>query len=230
MEKQAERIWGSARALFHHGRIEDTLRKELPNSDLRLALMVVLVSGILLSLLSIATNIERIYMINYAIDVASEAAVEAPPPMAFGDIAPYAIFQLLFNVPFFILFAFIYEGIVFALMKITGGEGAFAQQFYLSSLVTLAWGIASGLSLLLVFPCIDMLAALALTVLTLYFLLIVNVKAYGMVHRISFLHGLVVVVALLVPRFWVLITVPAIVAGLLGLPQPFGLSGVEYGI
>ena len=92
-----------------------------------------------------------------------------PSQIGWDEMLPFALFQLFFNVPFFVLFVFVYEKIVYGIMKLTGGIGTFPQQFHVSVLVALAMAIASSLGLITPLPCLDVIAAVGLLVLTIYF-------------------------------------------------------------
>lgn len=221
-----QRVWESTMRLFKHGQVEDTFKAELPKAQMRLALMVVLSSSILMAALAIFILLEQINLLDYAYDAAGGREIEVPQLVGEGQVHIFALFQLLFNVPFFVLFTFVYEGLAYGIFRASGGEGRFEGQLYLSSLVVLAMALTSGLGLLMPLPCIDILAFLALTVLTLYLTLFVQVKAYQVVHGISFLHGLTVVALLLVPRYLALFALTNAASALFGLPQPLDLGGV----
>jgi hypothetical protein len=221
-----QRVWDSTIKLFKHEKVEEVLKGELPRADLRLASTLVLVSSFLMAALSFVILLEQKHILEFAFDTASDQGIEVPALIGQDQVLLFAMFQLLFNVPFFVVFIFAYEGITFSIMKATGGKGSFTSQFYLSSLVMLAMALTSGLGLLTPLPCMEIIGMVALTVLTLYLILFVQVKAYQIVHEVSFLHSLSVVALLVVPRFWALFTVTNAAAAFFGLPQALDLGGV----
>jgi|GEM_PF-2310375 len=230
MYKEAGRIWNSAKELFHYEKVEKTLKKEIPHAGIEKAFVVMAGASLLLGLIAIGALLETWHMVNYLTDLAAESAVASPPPVTMDEIVPFIMFMLLFNTPFFIIYAFIYEGVVYGIMRATGGRATFAQQFYLSSIATLSLVFVSALVLLTPLPCLNLLGAIALVVLSLYFTLYVNVKVYQTVHDVEFAHSFLVVVVLLVPKFWLMLVASNAAAAFFGLPPSIDLSGVENGI
>ncbi|MBD3209875.1 hypothetical protein GF318_00665 [Candidatus Micrarchaeota archaeon] len=226
MRKRATEIWNSIKNLFHYQQIEDTMKKELPYSNLQLALVVAGVSVLVSSLVYIVMMVETLHMVNYLSDLAAQEIVNSPPVLTMENITSFALFQLFFNAPLFLAVFLIFEALAFGAFKISGGKGTFEQQIYLSSLVLFAMNISTVLGLALPLPCLNLLSVPALLILTLYFILFVNVKAYGLVHDVSFLHGLTVLILLGIPRLWVLVVVPEMAAGLFGLPNGIDFGGV----
>jgi hypothetical protein len=204
--------------LFKHDKVEDTFRDELPNADIRAGAMIVVASGLLMAMLAILILLERMHLLDFAFDVAAEPGMEVPLLIGKEQVLPFALFQLLFNAPVFILLTLVYEGLTFGIFRASGGEGSFGGHFYLSSLALLAMAISAGLGLLSPLPCFDILAGLALMILTVYLTLFVQVKAYQVAHGISFFHSLVVVALLAVPRFLVMTFITNAVSPLFGLP------------
>lgn len=226
MYKEARRIWNSAKDLFHYEKVEKTLKKEIPHAGVKKAFVVLVSSSLLLALVAIAVLLETWHMINYLSDLVAESAVAFPPPVTMDEIVPFIMFMVLFNMPFFIIYTFLYEGVVYGVMKATGGRATFAQQFYLSSIATLSLVFVSGLVLLTPVPCLNLLGTIALVVLSLYFILYVNVKVYQTVHDVEFAHSFLVVAVLLVPKLWLMLTASNAAAAFFGLPQSIDLSGV----
>ena len=222
--KETQRLWQSATNLFHYRKIEKTMEDELPNADLRLAVMVIVAAGILSSMISILINLESIHLINFTYEVASEITAEPAPQISFDQLVPFALFQLLFNVPFIVLFTLVYEGIMFKILKALKGKATFMQQFYLSSIVMFAVALSSGVGLLLPLPCLQLLGIVAMIVLTVYFSLYVSARAYQVAHRIPFVHSFIVVALLLLPRFILMSVVVNAAAVFFGLPEAY--SGV----
>ena len=227
---EVQKTYQNAKNLFYFSRIEKTMKEEMKKADIKSALIIIIVSGLLTLLISLGILIEQFYFVNYASDVASEVLSEYFALISWEEIIPYGMFELVFKFPFMVLFFFIYEGIVYYIMKLTGGKGTLEQQLHLSALVALSMAMMSCIGFLLPLPCMNVMAVIALIILTPYFLLYVNVKVYEIVHGVSFLHSLTVVILLLIPRYWIMFVVTGTFASFLGLPQQIDLSGVVYGV
>ncbi|MBU0532216.1 hypothetical protein KKB44_01855 [Candidatus Micrarchaeota archaeon] len=223
MYKDAQRLWERIISLFDYSKVETVLKEELPKAEMKTALSLILIAAVFGSLISVLTLLETMQLVNFSYDMASDLTVTQQPQITISELVPFILFQFLFNAPFFVVFGLVYEAISYGIIKTTGGRGTFTQQYHLSAIVMSALMLTSTLSFLLPLPCLQIFAFLGLLLLTLYFIFFVSVKAYGIVHDISFLHALTIVVILTVPRFVLLVTLTNEAAMLFGLPQTAGV-------
>lgn len=228
MYRETVRIWDSAKNLFHPKRVEAALKQEMKNAEVRLGVLVFLAAALLTAILTVAIMAESLYAAAYEYNIVSDMIGAAEVDVDWGALVPFTLFQFLFIMPFGLAFSLVYEGIVYKLMRVSGGKGTFSQQYYLSSLVALSLAMSIALGLLGPVPCLRLFVALAIIVLALYFTFFVNVKAYRIVHDISFLHAFVIVVLLAVPRILVVMYVVDAAAGLFSMPEflVYDMSGV----
>lgn len=225
MCKEAGRIWASAKRLFYPLGVEKALKQELPRTDLRLGIYVFLAAALVSAILTTAVASWSIYMAAFEYKVLAEVSDIGKTEIWWGDLAPVALFQFLFMVPFSLVFSLVYEGIIYKIMRLTGGKGGFTKQYYLSSLVAFSLAMSLALGFLLPVPCFWLLAVLGILLLTLYFTFYVNVKAYQLVHGVSYLHALVIVLLLVIPKLLAIMFVANKIAILFGLSE-FSLVGV----
>jgi hypothetical protein len=228
MYREATRIWECAKALFKYDKIEETLKGEIANADLRRGIYVFVGAALLSAIIAIGISAEAMYLVAFEYNTLADMAGGGEAIVQWENLIPFGLFELLFLVPFGIVFSLVYEGVSYQLLRLSGGRGTFAQQYYLSAVVALAIAISSAIGLVAPLPCLQLVGLVALVGLTLYFLFYVSVKAYEVVHDVSFLHAFVIVVLLVVPRFLVMAVIANTVAGLFGLPElmPYQISGV----
>ena len=226
MHREAGRIWQSVKDLFYYNRVGPALAKELPNAGLRLGVYVFLAAGLVSAILTIAITAFSMHMAAFEYSMISEVSDIGEAEVQWGGLLPVALFQFLFLVPFGLVFSLVYEGVVYKAMRLSGGKGTFAQQYYLSSLVALSMAISSVLGLFGPVPCLRLPAALALLLLVLYFVFFVNVRAYQVVHDVSFLHPFAIVLLLAIPRLLVVMFIVNAAAPFFSLPEFISYSGV----
>ncbi|MFN7991692.1 MAG: hypothetical protein U0R44_06050 [Candidatus Micrarchaeia archaeon] len=222
----------AAIGLYDRKRGEEELKSVMPLSDGPLACYIFLLAGIVTALIAIATSLESYYLTNFASDTLSEATGIAQARIPFESLLPIAAFDLILYVLIGVIIAIASEGVAFLIIKMSGGEGRFADQFYLSSVIGLSVSIASGLSLL--FPlnvffsllCIQIVVGLATIAIVIYLAVLVNARAYRIVHGISMLHAISVILLVGVPRLALTIFMMNLLAPALGLPVPISVPGV----
>lgn len=218
MENEIRKIWENAKKLFYYSKIEDTVEEEITKADIKIGLVVFFISAAFVSVISLVASIESFYLIEHSYESLKENNIEEIEVLSMDNVISLSLFYFLFCVPFFMLLSLVYEGLVYGAMKITGGKGTFAQQYYLSSIVALALATSTILILLVPLPCLNAMALFALLILSLYFTLFVNIKVYEIVHDITFLHSFVIVVILLIPRLLVTMLVINAVSMFFELP------------
>jgi hypothetical protein len=224
---ELERIWESAKSLFFPKKVEETLKAELPKANLRNAIIIFAAAALLTSAFSVLSTIEAALFGTYAYNTMAEVVDIGQADFDIGPLVPFILFQFFFLAPFSLAYGIFFEGLTYKILKLIKGKADFRQHLYLSSLVTLSLAIASALSLLAPLPClIQVVGALGLIILTLYFMTYVSAKAYEAAHRISLLPILAVVFVLLVPRLLLMLFILQWAPGIFGIPESYEISGV----
>lgn len=211
------RIWKSSK---QYKNIDDVLKPLLPLADMNLALVLLILSGVILTFFAFLTTYESAQLANFASDTFTQVTGMAQTKLTLDSIMPIAVFQFALYIPFNLILILGYEALAYWIFKITGGKGTFTQQLYMSSVVTLSLSLASVLSLLTPIACLQIVGAIALVILTLYISLYVNPKAYSIVHNISFNHSLAVALVLDIIKIFALALAMNTIAMAVGLPAP----------
>ncbi len=220
------RVWGSSKSLFSYGRIGETFKAELPHSDFRLGLAVFAVAAILTAVLASVSKVEEAHFGVFTYNTVAEIADIGQAVLDTGLLLQFALFQFLFIAPFSMVFSLVYERIAYQIFRLIGGKATFAQQYYLASIIGLAMAISTALGLLVPLPCLGPLAGLAFILITLYFVIFVSSKAYEIAHQLPFVHTLIIVLVLLLPRAIVMSFILIEATALFGLPEYYNISGV----
>jgi len=134
--------------------------------------------------------------------------------------------QILIAFPFGVIFQLGYERAIYQIFKIIGGKATFAQHYYVSAIMAMSFAILSFLGLVAPLPCIGITAVVAIIILSAYFILYVNAKAYEIAHKIPFIHALVVILIFLIPRLLIVGFVMTAAGNALGVPGYYEISGV----
>ncbi len=205
--------------------IDDVLRPLLPLADLRLAIVIIVISGVLTAFLALVTTYESMQLANFAADALTQVTGIGQESLSWANLVPIAVFQLLLYVPINLAVTLAYEGLAFGILKVTGGKGTFPQHLYMASVVGLSMAFASALSLFAPLPCLQIVAGIALVIVTLYLLLYVEPKAYMLVHEVSFWHALAVTIILTIPKLVALAFITNALALLMGFPAPINYPG-----
>jgi hypothetical protein len=193
------RSWCSAKDLFYHDKIASTLDGALKHADARHTAYIFALAAFVTFIISVIATFESIEMTKYTADILAEVGGTAVP-MDFSGLGAMIVFQYMTYVPVTLIFIALHELLVYWMAKSTGGKGTFGQQFYLSSLVSLAMAFLSALYLFMPLPCLGILALLGIIVGSAYLVLYVNCKAYARVHGISYVHALAISIVLLALR------------------------------
>ncbi len=233
--EDARTTWAGAKDVFYLLRmgkraegiksIDDALKPLLPLADLRLAISVIIISGILTAFLALVTTYESMQLANFAADALTQVTGIGQESLTWSNLLPIALFQFLLYVPINLVVTLAYEGLAFGILKVTGGKGTFPQHLYMASVVGLSMAFASVLSLFAPLPCLQIVAGIALIIVTLYLLLYVEPKAYMMVHDVSFWHAVAVTVILTIPKLIALAFITNALAMLMGFPAPINYPG-----
>jgi hypothetical protein len=217
---------GSAKSLYDPGRLSETLKGMAESADYKPAYAMLILSGLVTFLLALLTSLESVYLVNYSSDLVSEISGIPQPRLALDSLIPVVIFQILLYLPFSIAVTLVHEALSFGIMKVTGGSGKFRTQLSMASIIALSISFSGVLSFFIPLPCLQIVAGLAILIITLYLMFYVSAKAYSMIHGISMLHALVVLILLAIPRLAVLALMTNWLAVLMGLPTPINLPGV----
>lgn len=212
--------WETAKGLFDYGRTGDALDRTLPSAGIRRAAIIFIAAGMLTMALSVAIYVESLHFAAFTLTALEEVGALAKGQVQpdYSTLGPFALF-MLFTLPFAFLLSLAQEGIAYYGLRLTGGKGGFAEQYYLSSFVALSMAMSSGIMVLGPVPCVGMLAFAAYLLMTLYFIFIVRSKAYARLHGVAHLHAALVVLLSCVFVVIVGSAVNAAVTGALGLPQ-----------
>ena len=197
-----KRVLGFIASLFDFMGADASLRNELPKANLRAGIRNFLI-GIFLFLLSsfALAALSVVYlMLVYDATSAASLVVTAKPAITPGFIASSLLYFGVIMLPFLFVGSFLHQGIVYLLMRALGGRGSYQQQYFMSSYVTLALGLASlgmpvALAIGIVLPCALLFFALTYIVGAAYLALFVQAKILVAVHKVSF--GPALAVALL---------------------------------
>jgi hypothetical protein len=223
---ELERVWKSSKSLFHHKKVEETFNAELPNANLRGAIIIIAVATLLSSGISAISTVEAAFFGAYEYNVVSEVADIGHAEFEIEPLIPFILFQLFFLAPFSLIYVIGFEGVTFKILKLIGGKADFSGHLYLSAIGTLALAMASILILLAPLPYIQFFAAVGLILFTVYFVTYVTAKAYEAAHKLPLLHVIAVVVLMLVPRLVLMQIILKMAAGFFGIPEVYEISGV----
>ncbi len=221
-----ERVWESSKSLFNYKNVEKTFNSELPNADLRSAIVVLAVAALLSSGISATSTVLMALFGTYEYNVISEVADIGQAEFDMEPLIPFILFQMLFLAPFSLVYGVVFEGAAFKILKLIKGKANFAQHLYLSAIGTLALAMASVLIILAPLPYLQFFGAIGLIVLTVYFVTYVTAKAYEAAHQLPLLPVLVIVLLMLIPRFMLMHIILGIAGGFFGLPETYEISGV----
>jgi len=207
----------TAKRLFRHNEVVVCITQELKHSNLNLALILFFLAALLSSIVMILAAGELTYLSAYMQDNL-QVSVE-DPVIDYSVLVPIILFQILFAVPFTLIFSLIYEGSLYHALKLTGGKGTFTQHYYIASVVALPTAASSLMYLFVPLPCIALLAFLTWIGLSIYLLFFVGIRAYQLVHDISYLHAFLITLIIFVPSRLLVMFVTANAAVFFGIPN-----------
>jgi hypothetical protein len=210
--------WETAKSLFSPWKADETLRKRIPEADLRAALLISGAAVILGAVLYLLIYAETLYFAAFSYTALSKAVGGPVPQPDFSSLDPFAVFLLL-SAALTLLLGFFQDGIVYYALRLTGGKGTFTQQYYLSSFVALAMAISSSIMVFGPVPCLGAPVALAYLVMVLYFMFVVRCRAYATVHDLTYTHVLIVVFLSCIPLVVILFLGQGALASTLHIQQ-----------
>lgn len=211
--------WKGALGLFNHKKAAETLEALSKHANNRLALAVVLLSGLVIFGLMVLTTFMMIEATNYQSDMIAEIVGSPQPKLDYNILPSIAVYYFLLFAVIGTFIFYAHEGIAYALAHVTGGKGTLAQHLYVSSVVWLAVSISMAAYLFLPFLCLAFATILSLLLVSLLYLMVyMYAKAYSVVHGISFLHALMVVLVLIAPTLALWWFVATALAAVLGIP------------
>ena len=197
----ARRVLGVAAGLFDFKNLDNLVRGELPQARLGSGVLKYAI-GIFLFLLTsfLLTTISIVYlMLTYEAMAGTSLVVTAKPAITSGFIISSLIYFGLALFPFLFLGSFLHQGVVYLMMRVLGGRGSFATQYYLNSYITLALG-AGSLGFVPVFiisiflPCFNLFFLLVYFIAMVYLAIYVQARMLMASHRANFAPSLVVAI------------------------------------
>ncbi|MFH1261037.1 MAG: hypothetical protein ABII39_03805 [Candidatus Micrarchaeota archaeon] len=210
--------------MFHYNKVDGVVQEEKDKGSMKEAFLIFLASFILSALILVGVNALNIYIFEYEYNsLVADGVTMDDPGISWDMLGNIILAQFIFFVPFGILLSTASEGITFYLFRFTGGKGQFKQQYYLAALVSLSAIMASTVGFLLILPCIKIIVVFALAIISLYYALFVGVKAYQIIHDVTYLHAFVISVVMLIIRTGILTIIMKGVATIFGLPDVPGI-------
>jgi len=221
------KAWQDAKGLFDYRQADTTLAGALPGARFYGALAIIAAAGIIACAITMATNLEAAYLANFMIDTLREAGMGTVEHITAAGLAPMMAANFLLIVPFGIAYEIAVAAASFSILRLMGGKGTLAAHFQLYSLVFLAQSMVTVLALAIPLPCLNMLAMVAMVVITIYLCVYVRAKAYVAVHQVPFAYALALAGVLLIGNTVVITCVTNALAAFFGLPQiPINILGV----
>ncbi len=219
------KVWNTAKLLFDRKKISKTFEDAIPDSNLRIGIAAVIIAGFIGSAVSSISKLEEIHFGVYTYNTFSEVAEIGTVALDSEPILKFAMLQMLIAFPFGVIFHLGYERLMYQVFKMIGGTATFAQHYYVSAIVAMAFAMVSFLGLLTPLPCLGITAVIAIIILALYLGLYVNAKAYETVHKIPFIHALFAILILAGPRIFIIGFVMMLAGSAIGVPEYYEING-----
>jgi hypothetical protein len=217
--KRMMKPWDSAKLLFNYREIDGALEKAIPDADMRLAVEVFILAGLITFIMSVVAIVGSAYIANAESATIQDAIGVAQPRLEPIALAAPIVLSFIIYMPVSILLALALEYCAFRILRMIGGKATFAQQLYLSSLVALATAFASGFYIFFPIPCLQLFGAICLIIVNTYLALIVAGRAYSIAHRIGPIPGFMTTLMMALIKLVAIFLIINSVAPLLGLPQ-----------
>lgn len=207
----ADFVWRTTVRLADFRNGEAAFRDALKGSDIRLAAAVILLAGIYSVCVSTLVSVLTLYVDRYFYVFNGYAVPEIE--ITLGLLWPYIAYFGGFVLPVGLFTIVIEQGAAYQMIRILGGKGAFGDQLYIYSFLSLAMALGSTGMLLAFFPCIGFLALLSLMLL-----ITIYVPVYLQARMLSVVHGVPMAKALPVSIVSALISIgiPYIILGAAG--------------
>jgi hypothetical protein len=225
MYRELGKVWNSAKLLFDYKKINKTFEEALPNADFRIGLVAFILAGFIGSAVAAISKFEEVHFGIYTYNTFSEVAEIGTVALDTEPIIKFAMLQLLIAFPFGVIFHLGYERVIYQIFKMVGGKATFAQHYYVSAIMAMAFAMVSFLGLLAPLPCLGVTAVVAIIILTLYFILYVNARAYEIAHKIPFAYALIAILVFLIPRLLIITFVMTFAGNALGIPEYYEING-----
>jgi hypothetical protein len=209
----------SAASIYDPRRAKDALMSAMGASDLKTTFAVLLLAWAVTSAFAFLTALESIYLVNYSSDFISQVSGTPQPMLVLADINPILSFQVLLGF-FGIIYTVADEAAAFWMLRLIGGRGGFRTQFHLAAVIGLAGSFMGALGFFAPLPCLQILSAIAILVLTIYLAIYTRGVSYSIVHGVDVLHAVGIVLLLIVPRIVIMIIMADALAAYLGMPSP----------
>jgi hypothetical protein len=142
-----------------------------------------------------------------------------------GDIYPLIAYHILTGIVLALFINIGIEVLAYNIAKITGGKGSFSEHLYLISIVTMSIAMLNVLAFLMAIPwiCVQLSVwAVWMIVGNIYLLGYIGTKTYSTVHKITFTHGLAIMVLVSIIRFAIMVAVMNWLGDVLSLSEILG--------
>jgi hypothetical protein len=184
--------WDFTKSLFDLNNLEKNIKEEIPKGRGRYGLPSY-GAGILLFLFSLfILSTLSIVFYGFLYDTLSDSyfVVTSKPEITYGFFITSVIYFGLLMFPYLFIGSLIYQGCIFALLKLMGSKGSFKKQYFVTSYIALALGVGSlGFivsSILGVFlPCLNLFFLLIFLGAGLYLVFYVQGKMLVEIHKTS---------------------------------------------
>lgn len=186
--------WKLMLDLFDFKNLEQTIREEVPKGRGRYGIPN-FGAGILLFLFSLfMLSVLAILYSGFMYDALSESyfVVTQKPELTYGFFISSAIYFGLLLFPYLFFGSFIYQALIYAIVRMMGGKGDFKKQYFITSYVALTLGvgtigfiIASILGFFL--PCLNLFFLLVYFVASIYLVFFAQARMLMILHRSSYI-------------------------------------------
>jgi hypothetical protein len=210
--------WESAKGLFRHDAVRKCLSDALPDAERSLAVNTFILAGIITFIISCASIIGSIMVANTFSDTVQSVVGTIQPKVGLEQAIAPALLSFIIYIPVGVMMAVSMEFIMFHILRALGGKASFAQQLYLAGIVALATSFVSVIYIFFPIPCMQIIGAAALILLTLYLSIFCGGLAYSTAHKLHPGIGFAAAIASAIIKTVVVYFIINAVATLLGLP------------
>jgi hypothetical protein len=192
--------WKFMISLFNYEKLDANIREEIPKGRGRYGLPSY-GAGILLFLFSLfILSTLSIVFYGFLYDTLSDSyfVVPSKPEITYGVFISSLIYLGVLMFPYLSIGSLIYQGFIYALLKLMGSKGSFRKQYFITSYIALALGFGSlGFivsSILGVFlPCLNIFFFLIFLGAGLYLVLYVQGKMLVEIHKTSLMIAIITI-------------------------------------
>jgi hypothetical protein len=179
--------------LIYPDQIESVMQEEEKKATLKKGMTIVLLAILLNSLISFSMKMIEAQVVKSTVDSLAKDYNIINTPKVINDqyIQSAAMSFLVIGIPLMFISVLVMQGVAYKLLEALGGKGKFDIQFYFAAHILLIPAIASiVLPLLILVPCINVVALLAFMIFGLYITFYVHGKMLTIVHNISWPNAL----------------------------------------